>query len=67
MHIEVEQEADGRWIAEVPEFPGAMVYGVTRAEAISAVEILVLRAIADRLEHGEETPQVGHVFTVPAA
>ena len=67
MHVEVEQEEDGRWIAEVPEFPGALAYGVSRQEAIASVEVLVLRAIADRLEHREEVPQVSHVFTVPAA
>ena len=33
MHVEVEQEEDGRWIAEVPEFPGALAYGVSRQEA----------------------------------
>jgi len=25
--IETEQEADGRWIAEVPQLPGVLVYG----------------------------------------
>ena len=67
MNVEIEQEDDGRWIAEVPDFPGAMAYGVSRQEAISSVEVLVLRAIADRLEHREEVPQVDHVFTVPSA
>ena len=29
MHLtfEVEREADGRWIAEVPELPGVLAYG----------------------------------------
>jgi predicted RNase H-like HicB family nuclease len=67
MNGEIEQEEDGRWLAEVPEFPGAMAYGVSRQEAIASVEVLVLRAIADRLEHGEDVPQVDHVFTVSAA
>jgi predicted RNase H-like HicB family nuclease len=25
--VEIEQEDDGRWIAEVPDIPGALVYG----------------------------------------
>lgn len=25
--IETEQEEDGRWIAEIPEIPGVLVYG----------------------------------------
>jgi predicted RNase H-like HicB family nuclease len=54
--LEVEQEEDGRWIAEVPEIPGAMVYGPTRAAAMAKAEALALRALAERLEHGEATP-----------
>jgi predicted RNase H-like HicB family nuclease len=53
MTIELEGETDNRWIAEVPELPGVMVYGPTRQEALSKAEILALRVIADRLEHGE--------------
>ena len=66
MHVEIEKEEDGRWIAEVPSIPGAMAYGVSKMEAIAKVEALVLRALADKLEHGEETPEVGEVFTVSA-
>jgi predicted RNase H-like HicB family nuclease len=32
--IEIEQEEDGRWIAEVMELSGAMVYGETQTEAV---------------------------------
>jgi predicted RNase H-like HicB family nuclease len=52
--IEVEQEDDGRWLAEVPELPGVMAYGVTREAAAAAAGALALRVLADRLEHGEE-------------
>ena len=51
--IEVEREADGRWIAEVVELPGALAYGSTRDEAVAHVQALALRVIADRLEHDE--------------
>ena len=66
MQIEVEREEDGRWIAEVPDLPGVMVYGQTRDEAIAKVETLALRAIADRLEHGEAIPELDELFAVPA-
>lgn len=66
MQVEIEQEDDGRWIAEVPALRGAMAYGATRQEAIAKVEALVLRALADKIEHGEEAPQVSKVFTVAA-
>ena len=66
MRIELEQEEDGRWIAEIPDLPGVMTYGKSRAEAISRVKALALRAMADRLEHGEEIPELAEVFAVPA-
>lgn len=54
--VESEQEEDGRWIAEVIELPGVMVYAKTRDEAIAKAEALALRVIADRIEHGESIP-----------
>jgi predicted RNase H-like HicB family nuclease len=51
--VEYEQEEDGRWIAEVLELPGVMVYGATREEALAKAQALALRVVAERLEHGE--------------
>lgn len=51
--IEIEQEEDGRWIAEVLEIPGVLAYGSTQQQAISNVQALALRVIADKLEHQE--------------
>ena len=62
--IEVEQEDDGRWIAEVPALPGVMVYGGAREEAVSRVQALALRVLADRLENGEPVPQAADLFSV---
>jgi predicted RNase H-like HicB family nuclease len=62
--IEIEQEDDGRWLAEVPAIPGVLAYGRTRAEAIERVQALALRALADRLDHGETIPQMNGVFAV---
>ncbi len=50
-NIEFEREEDGRWIAEIPDLPGVMVYGATRDEAQSKVEALALKVIADRIEN----------------
>ena len=52
--IETEREDDGRWIAEIPELPGVMVYGATRDEAIRSVEALALRVRADKLESSKQ-------------
>jgi predicted RNase H-like HicB family nuclease len=62
--IEVEQEEDGRWLAEVPELPGVLTYGQTRQEAIDRAQALALRVLADRLDHGEPVPQMNSVFAV---
>lgn len=66
MKIEVEREDDGRWMAEAPTIPGALAYGESRAMAIAKVEALVLRVLADRLDHGEPAAEVEEVFTVSA-
>lgn len=66
MKIEIEREKDGRWIAEVPDLPGVMVYGKTRARALAKVKALALRVIADRLDHGERNPELRRLFVVTA-
>ncbi len=60
--IELEQETDGRWIAEIETLSGAMVYGNSREQAIMNVEALALRILADRLEHGEIPKELGLLF-----
>ena len=64
MTIEIENEEDGRWIAEVMELPGVLAYGRSRTEAVDRVQALALRVLADRLEHGESVPQMDDVFAV---
>jgi len=66
MRIEIEQEQDGRWIAEVPDLSGVLAYGINRDEAIARAEALALRVIADRLDHGESIPELDGLFAVPA-
>jgi predicted RNase H-like HicB family nuclease len=51
--VEFEREDDGRWLAEVLELPGVLAYGDSSDEAIARAQALALRAVADRLEHGE--------------
>ena len=66
MIVEIDREEDGRWIAEIPDLPGVMTYGQTRDEAIAKAKALALRVFADRLEHGEQVPEVGEMFAVVA-
>lgn len=56
--VEVEQEEDGRWLAEVLELPGVLAYGQNQDAAVSKVQALALRVVAERLEHGEAGPQL---------
>ncbi len=60
--VETEREEDGRWIAEVPALPGTMAYGPTREQAIAKAKALALRVLAERLEHGEPTPELDGLF-----
>ena len=49
--LELEQEDDGRWIAEIDELDGVLVYGETREEAVRKVKALAASVIADKLEN----------------
>ena len=58
--VEYEQEEDGRWIAEVLELPGVMVYGATREEALAKAQALALRVVAERLQHRVDQIGLSH-------
>ena len=60
--VELEQESDGRWIAEVVALPGVLAYGDTREKALAKAEVLALRVLADRLENGEAIPALSDLF-----
>ena len=60
--IEIEPEADGRWIAEIAALPGVLAYGSTREEAVARAKALALRVLAERLERGEPTGELEGLF-----
>mgnify|MGYP001605250761 CR=1 FL=1 len=62
--INFDKETDGRWIAEITDLPGVMAYGATKEEAISKVEALALRGVAEKIEHGESSPDFNISFSV---
>lgn len=47
MKIEIEREADGRWIAEVPDIPGVMAYGATRHDAVANLALQIMTGSID--------------------
>lgn len=54
--VETEVEEDGRWIAEIPQVPGALAYGATLEEAVNRAYAIALRSVADDVEHSTEAP-----------
>jgi len=62
--VEVEREEDGRWIGEVVDLPGVLAYGASHDEAVARTKALAFRVLADRIEHGEEIPEIQGVFAV---
>jgi predicted RNase H-like HicB family nuclease len=49
--IEIEEEVDGRWIADIIDFPGlVMAYGSTKQEAMANVTALAFKMIAERIQ-----------------
>jgi predicted RNase H-like HicB family nuclease len=50
MHFSIvhEQSRDGRWTAQVPEFPQLIAYGRTKEEATEKAELLALLALAEK-------------------
>ena len=64
--LEIAQETDGRWLAEVPELPGVLAYGSSPDEAMARAEALALRVLAEQLEQGEARP-LNIRISLPAA
>jgi predicted RNase H-like HicB family nuclease len=62
--VEIDREEDGRWIGEVTDLPGVLAYGSTRDEAVAKTKALAFRVLADRIEHGEDVPEIRGVFAV---
>jgi predicted RNase H-like HicB family nuclease len=65
-NFQIERETDGRWIAEIPEVPGAMAYGFTEEEAKAKAYALALYAIADDVEQSKDIPESISVLPVSA-
>jgi predicted RNase H-like HicB family nuclease len=59
--IEFEQEEDGRWIAEIPEIPGVLAYGVTSLQAGAKAKALALRVLAERMENEVSIPGINSI------
>jgi predicted RNase H-like HicB family nuclease len=64
--IELDREADGRWIAEVPEL-NILLYGASKQDAIERAQSAAREIVLDRIAHGELPPDSADaVFDVAA-
>ena len=64
--VELEQAADGNWLAEISDLAGVLAYGASRDVATARAEALALRVLADRLEYGDAGPDLLSVSFVIA-
>ncbi len=64
--IELDQEADGRWIAEVPEL-NILLYGESRPDAIRRAQSAAREIVLDRIAHGELSPDLAEAIFDSAA
>ncbi|MGA3188245.1 MAG: type II toxin-antitoxin system HicB family antitoxin [Bryobacteraceae bacterium] len=53
--IELDQEVDGRWIAEVPEL-NILLYGDSRLDAVDRAQAAAREIVRDRIARGELPP-----------
>lgn len=55
--VEVDQDADGFWDAEIPVLPGCAVWGYTRAEALAALQEAAQAYLEVKLEFNDPLPE----------
>lgn len=60
--VEFDREEDGRWIAEIPQLPGVMAYGITKTEARQKTYAIALRTLADTVEQGKAPASITQLF-----
>jgi predicted RNase H-like HicB family nuclease len=59
--LDLEQEEDGRWIAEISELPGVLAYGATPLQAGVKAKGLALRVLAERMESESSLPDISGI------
>jgi predicted RNase H-like HicB family nuclease len=62
--IEVEQETDGRWIAEFVDISGVMAYGASRDEAIQRATALLHQVLGGRPDTSRRARLIKRIFAI---
>ena len=52
--LECTREADGRWLAQVPQIDGVLTHGDSELRAMAKAQTLALRVLAERIEDGTD-------------
>ena len=55
--VEVEQDEDGRWGADIPILPGCAAWGYTREEALDALQDTAQAFLEVMMEHSDPLPE----------
>jgi antitoxin HicB len=55
--VEVEQDEDGRWGADIPVLPGCAAWGYTREEALEALHDTAQAFLEVMMEHNDPLPK----------
>ena len=64
--VEVEQEEDGRWSADIPTLPGCAAWGYTKEQALEALQEGAQAYIEVMTEHNDPLPQQGELVGIVA-
>ncbi len=62
--VEVEQEEDGRWSADVPTLPGCAAWGYTKEEALEAIQEGAQAYLEVMMENNDPLPTEGEGVTI---
>lgn len=54
--VEIEQDEDGRWGAEIPALPGCATWGYTKEEALEALQDTAQAFLQVMIEHHDPLP-----------
>jgi predicted RNase H-like HicB family nuclease len=65
--VELTQDPDGRWNANIPSLRACYTWGATQEEALSNIQDAVKCCVEDMMAHGEALPDGVEVIDAPVA
>ena len=66
--VEIEEEDDGRWSADIPTLPGCAAWGYTKEEALEALQEGAQAYLEVMIEHNDPMPvEAEHLGSTPGS